>query len=328
MKNIEMIRSLERSERIALRNSYKANIAALVTIKKSLDNPKDTVTALVDAIGYRPALLTIASLVNCRNDDGRLDRTVTGWASGIEDALDHDAAYELGCYTDAIHMAHLNQIAQAMIKFSPYDPTDPTDDKPTETTTETTSEEDRSEMAPDHMTALGVEMAAEYRTSSTGRSITATLTYPDGGKYRVVFSGVCGELFTACKRAAQGETVTVDGGDLLTVLETAREIKTRPQVDAAKPVDPAKQAHGEVPEKLWIGSELVGKNWRIVFDGDAGKTRVIFDRRPAQKILDAVKAAGFYWSPTMKSWNKGLTWKAYRAAQALHTELHNITNAA
>lgn len=177
-----------------------------------------------------------------------------------------------------------------------------------------------SEIAPDHITAAGVEMPAEYRTSSTGRSITATLTM-EGERYRVVFSGVCGELFTACQRATRGEVVAVDPDDLMTVLGTARQVKAQ----APREVNPDKERHGEVPEKLFIGSELTGKSWRIVFDGEAGKTRVIFPRKPSTAVLEAVKAAGFYWSPSMKSWNKGLTFRAFRAAQALHAELHKLT---
>lgn len=178
-----------------------------------------------------------------------------------------------------------------------------------------------SELAPDHITAAGVVMPAEYRTSSTGRSITATVTM-EGERFRVVFSGVCGELFTACQRATKGETVTVDGDDLMCVLGTATLIEKR---EKPAEINPDKQRHGEVPEKWFIGQALEGKSWKILFDGDAGKTRVIFPRKPSRAVLDAVKAAGFYWSPSMQSWNKGLTFKAYRAAEKLHAELHKLT---
>ena len=80
-----------------------------------------------------------------------------------------------------------------------------------------------------------------------------------------------------------------------------------------------------MPEKWFIGQSLEGPGWRILFDGDAGKTRVIFPKKPGASILEAVKAAGFYWSPSMKSWNKGLTFKAYRAAEKLHAQLHDLT---
>lgn len=117
-----------------------------------------------------------------------------------------------------------------------------------------TTPEDVSELAPDHITAAGVEMPAEYRTSSTGRSITATYTM-DGDKFRVVFSGVCGELFTACQRATKGETVTVDSEGLMIVLGTATEVKPR----QPREVNPDKERHGEVPEKWFIGQALEGK---------------------------------------------------------------------
>lgn len=86
----------------------------------------------------------------------------------------------------------------------------------------------------------------------------------------------------------------------------------------------SKQARGPVPEKLFVGLEIKGKGWEIFFDGGHDRTRVIFKRKPVQAALDAVKAAGFFWSPTMKSWNKKLTHKAFRSAQALAVELRAI----
>lgn len=86
----------------------------------------------------------------------------------------------------------------------------------------------------------------------------------------------------------------------------------------------SKQARGPVPEKLFVGLEIKGKGWEIFFDGGHDRTRVIFKRKTVQAALDAVKAAGFFWSPTMKSWNKKLTHKAFRSAQALAVELRAI----
>lgn len=86
----------------------------------------------------------------------------------------------------------------------------------------------------------------------------------------------------------------------------------------------SKQARGPVPEKLFVGLEIKGKGWEIFFDGGHERTRVIFKRKPVQAALDAVKKAGFFWSPTMKSWNKKLTHKAFRSAQALAVELRAI----
>ena len=105
-----------------------------------------------------------------------------------------------------------------------------------------------------------------------------------------------------------------------------------PEVEAPREPKPertpeqqaAKAAHGAVPDKLWIGSSFEGKGWKILFDAEYDRTRVIFARKPSAAALDAVKAAGFYWSPSLKSWNKGLTWKAFRASESLRLELKRI----
>lgn len=178
-----------------------------------------------------------------------------------------------------------------------------------------------NEIAPDHITFADVVMPCEWRVSSTGRSVTAVYTL-DGERFRVVFSGQFGEMFTAAKAAANGITSTVDGEGLALILGEAKHLEKR---ERPAEVSADKQRHGEVPEKWFIGQALEGKSWKIVFDGDAGKTRVIFPRKPAPAVLEAVKAAGFYWSPALKSWNKGLNFRAFRAAEKLHTTLHALT---
>lgn len=178
-------------------------------------------------------------------------------------------------------------------------------------------------IAPSYIMLDGIEIPAGYSVSYTGRTVTAILTM-DGQRYRVTFTAAtCGEMFTAALAAAKQNVATeVDGEGLGVILGTAEPL---PQERKPREIDPAKQRHGEVPEKLFIGTELTGKSWRILFDGDAGKTRVIFPRKPSAKVIEAVKAAGFYWSPSMKSWNKGLTFRAFRAAEKLHAELHALT---
>ena len=47
-----------------------------------------------------------------------------------------------------------------------------------------------------------------------------------------------------------------------------------------------------------------------------------------KEARELVKAAGFAWSPKMGSWNKGLTWKAYRAAQKLAADLNGLSRRA
>lgn len=91
-----------------------------------------------------------------------------------------------------------------------------------------------------------------------------------------------------------------------------------------EPARNPKQARGPVPEKNFIGLEIKGNGWKIVFDGSYDRTRVIFKRKPSTKAREAVENAGFFWSPVMQSWNKKLTFKAWRAAQSLAMELKTI----
>jgi len=93
-----------------------------------------------------------------------------------------------------------------------------------------------------------------------------------------------------------------------------------PKAQAPAPVQDAAQAVC----KAWIGSTITGKGWRIVFDGDAQRTRVIFDAKPTAAQAAAVDAARFYYSPSMGSYNKHLTCKAYKAAQALAQTLAGL----
>lgn len=181
-----------------------------------------------------------------------------------------------------------------------------------------------NEIAPDHITIAGEVFKVGWSVSFTGRTVYAFVDVDDGDKLRIPFTGMIhGEIFTAALAAAKsGTTTTVDGDDLIAAMGDTAFI---PKREEPAKVNPDKQRHGEVPEKWFIGQALEGKSWRIVFDGDAGKTRVIFPRKPSAAVLEAVKAAGFYWSPSFKSWNKGLNFRAYRAAEKLHTTLHALT---
>lgn len=82
-----------------------------------------------------------------------------------------------------------------------------------------------------------------------------------------------------------------------------------------------KQARGPVPEKTFVGDSISGNGWKIIFDGATSRTRVIFDSKPTDAARAALDKAGFFFSASMNSWNKKLTFKAYRAAQALSGEL-------
>ena len=96
------------------------------------------------------------------------------------------------------------------------------------------------------------------------------------------------------------------------------------QPQEEQPARDPKQARGPVPDKAFVGLEIKGKGWKIVFDGSYDRTRVIFKRKPSNAAREALDKHGFFWSPAMQSWNKKLTHKAFRAAQALALELRTI----
>ena len=87
---------------------------------------------------------------------------------------------------------------------------------------------------------------------------------------------------------------------------------------------PVQEQPAPVAGKAWIGTTIQGKGWSIAFDADAGRTRVQVEGTPTDAQRSAIEQAGFYWSSQLKSWNKKLTCKAYRAAQALATTLNAL----
>ena len=91
------------------------------------------------------------------------------------------------------------------------------------------------------------------------------------------------------------------------------------------PAQEATPAQEAAPaDKPWIGTTITGKGWNIAFDAKAGRTRVLFQAAPTDAQKAAIESAGFYWSAQLKSWNKKLTCKAYRAAQALAATLNAL----
>ena len=100
----------------------------------------------------------------------------------------------------------------------------------------------------------------------------------------------------------------------------AKPSKPAPAQDKPAPAQD-KPAHADKP---WIGTTITGKGWNIAFDAKAGRTRVLFQAAPTDAQKAAIESAGFYWSAQLKSWNKKLTCKAYRAAQALAATLNAL----
>ena len=188
--------------------------------------------------------------------------------------------------------------------------------KITATTTATWS------FSPTTMTVNGRTFGASYSVARGGDVYVFTGVQAAPGAQRIpVRMHITQDMpMHADALAAETETPKADPAPV----EAPKAQAPAPTQDAAQAVcKPAADAAQAVC-KAWIGSTITGKGWRIVFDGDAQRTRVIFDAKPTAAQAAAVDAARFYYSPSMGSYNKHLTCKAYKAAQALAQTLAGL----
>ena len=179
------------------------------------------------------------------------------------------------------------------------------------------------------VTCKGKTFPAGYSITPSGAVIAFVETAPGTDRIRLRFdpSHIDHAAALAAAEAARKKSAPVPAAEPAPQVPAA---EPAPPVPAAEPaaeptVTPSpKQARGPVPEKTFIGDSIQGKGWKILFDGDAARTRVIFDGKPSKAARALVEKAGFYYSAAMDSWNKKLTFKAYRAAQALSGELRAL----
>lgn len=104
-------------------------------------------------------------------------------------------------------------------------------------------------------------------------------------------------------------------------LEQADETPENHSEKEEQPARDPKQARGPVPEKTFVGTSIKGAGYSIIFDGACNRTRVVVSDDVKEKARPIIEKAGFYYSAAMDSWNKKLTFRAYRAAQELAAEL-------
>ena len=121
------------------------------------------------------------------------------------------------------------------------------------------------------------------------------------------------EGYTATTTAA-GHIIAVQRNEYAAEEEPAAEA---PAAETTTQTAPA-------PAKDFIGQTITGNGWRIFFDAETSRTRVIFDAAPTAAAAAALEKAGFYFSKAMNSYNKKLTCKAHRAAVALSGELRAL----
>lgn len=120
-----------RAEYRTIRKTYAAERDALVTMHEKGFSPVVTVSDLVDAIGYENAAEIVAMMVICKGEwDERISNRRRAWAADIVTLTADEIRDALGLYySDNIHPAHLDQIAAAMMAYTPTE----TEKTPTET---------------------------------------------------------------------------------------------------------------------------------------------------------------------------------------------------
>lgn len=160
MKNVNTIHeqvTANREQWFQYRRTMEANLVTLETLYAAQwdaesplyhSTPEQTVAAYVEAVGYEAAVEIIASLVNRNAWDGRISRRSAEWANAQENSWDEEACSSLSLYTNRIHMAHLDQIANAMMKYQP------TTEEPAEEAQEAAEEAQEEEQEDNSMNAL------------------------------------------------------------------------------------------------------------------------------------------------------------------------------
>lgn len=105
----------DRHATIAWKRQLSADLSAIVTAYGAADKPADTIATAATKIGVDRVRAIIATLTAYRvaMHDRRISDDTAAWAQTIADALDADAAERVGLITDAIHPAHLDQLARA-----------------------------------------------------------------------------------------------------------------------------------------------------------------------------------------------------------------------
>lgn len=168
---------------------------------------------------------------------------------------------------------------------------------------------------PDSMILNGIEFPAGYSIPPHGDGSVFVIVRLDEKQIRIRIAPDdprhAAALAAACPQREEP----------ITEPEQVQPEEPAAESEQPQPSNPDKQAHGPVPEKTWIGTSIQGIGWKIEFCPIMERTRLIFDRVPCKEARELAKAAGFAWSPKMGSWNKRLTWKAYRAAQKLAADL-------
>ena len=115
-----------RTEYRTIRKTYAAERDALISMHQKGFSPAETVSDLVDAIGYDNAAEIVAMMIICKGEwDERISNRRRAWAAESVTATADELREALDLYySDSIHPAHLDQIAAAMMAYTPAETTE------------------------------------------------------------------------------------------------------------------------------------------------------------------------------------------------------------
>lgn len=138
----------DRHATITWRNNLHGDREDLEQAYTESNTPAETIDRAAAVMGIDRVREIVASLINIRADyDGRISADAKAWAQTIPGALDAAAAERVRLYSDAIHPAHLDQLARACEDYAPADPE--TETATAEAEPETTETTETTETAQD-----------------------------------------------------------------------------------------------------------------------------------------------------------------------------------
>ena len=317
--------------------------------------PADFFKNAVETFQNAPTESDVATweMVNfCTTRNYRFDRVTTAARrAGLITKKADDVSYLDGGNINIIGTPEALEPIREMIKaWAEKDAAETVQDERPENISSEAPEAAETENAPVYtfsettLTCKGVTFPVEYNIISDGSVLAFVILDVEPSGYRHKQKIVirpnepeyAAALDAAKAAAASGKRpenistgyrkIATPAGNIIEKAETVRETPAAETVkpEPAKAARDPKQARGPVPEKTFIGETIQGNGWKIIFDSEANRTRVIFETTPTAAAKAATENAGFYYSSAMNSWNKKLTFKAYRAAKALSSQLSEL----
>lgn len=160
-----------RAEYRYIRKTYAAERDALVTMHGKSYSPAETVADLVEAIGYENAAEIVAIMVIAKGTwDERISAKVRAWAGDLVTMTADEIRDGLGLYySDSIHPAHMDQIARAMMAYTPAEPAEAAEAaEAPETTDSTPDTESPAEIEAEPATVPVLDLLDDLDTGNHG----------------------------------------------------------------------------------------------------------------------------------------------------------------